>query len=159
MGRSQETYNKKEVRNKREKKRKEKEKKRLARKENEKASGLDDMIAYVDEHGRISSTPPDPEKKEEIKAEDIQLGVPAREADDNTDTTRIGTVDFFNESKGFGFIKDRDTRQGIFFHVNDVEGEVREGNLVTYEPGMGQKGAVAKNVKKYIPQADGPQQD
>ena len=58
MGRTQETFNKKEVRNKKEKKRKEKEKKKLARKEKEKAGGLDDMIAYVDEHGNLSSTPP-----------------------------------------------------------------------------------------------------
>ncbi|MBC8180057.1 cold shock domain-containing protein, partial [candidate division KSB1 bacterium] len=47
MGRSQETFNKKDVRNKKEKKRKEKEKKRLARKETEKKGSLDDMIAYV----------------------------------------------------------------------------------------------------------------
>ena len=66
MGRSKETYNKKEVRNKKEKKRKEKEKKKLARKEGEKANS-DDMIAYVDENGMITSTPPDPTKKKDIK--------------------------------------------------------------------------------------------
>ncbi|MBA7572405.1 hypothetical protein ES708_14185 [subsurface metagenome] len=63
MARSRETFNKKEVRNKKEKKKKEKEKKRLARKESEKKSGLDDMIAYVDANGNITSTPPDPTKK------------------------------------------------------------------------------------------------
>ena len=62
-------------------------------------------------------------------------------------------------NQGFGFIKDRDTKQGIFFHVNDVEGEVREGNLVSYEPGMGQKAAVARNVRKYIPEAEGTNKD
>jgi cold shock CspA family protein len=156
MGRSQESYNKKEVRNKREKKRKEKEKKRLARKENDKGSGPDDMIAYVDEHGRITSTPPDPGKKEEIKAEDIQIGVPNRESDENYDATRKGTVSFFNDSKGYGFIKDNDSKQSIFFHVNNVEGEIREGNLVTFEIGMGQKGSAAMNVKKYVPEAQKP---
>ena len=75
MGRSQETFNKKEVRNKKEKKRKEKEKRRLARKEGEKSGGLDDMIAYVDENGMISDTPPDPTKKKDIKLEDISIGV------------------------------------------------------------------------------------
>ncbi len=50
MGRSQESFNKKEVRNKKEKKRKEKEKKRLARKEHEKKSSLDDMIALAGSH-------------------------------------------------------------------------------------------------------------
>ena len=48
MGRSQETFNKKEVRNKKEKKKKDKELKKLARKDNDKPSSLDDMIAYVD---------------------------------------------------------------------------------------------------------------
>ena len=54
MGRSQESFNKKEVRNKKEKKRKDKEKKRLARKNSGKGNSLDDMIAYVDEHGNIT---------------------------------------------------------------------------------------------------------
>ncbi|HZH71026.1 MAG TPA: cold shock domain-containing protein, partial [Mariniphaga sp.] len=76
MGRSQESFNKKEVRNKKEKKRKEKEKKRLARKENNKGSSFDDMIAFVDEHGNITDTPPDPDKKEEVNIEDIQISVP-----------------------------------------------------------------------------------
>ena len=71
MGRSQESFNKKEVRSRKEKKRKEKEKKRLAKKEGEK--GGNDMIAYVDEHGNITSTPPDPTQKEEIEAEDIEV--------------------------------------------------------------------------------------
>ena len=54
MGRSQESFNKKEVRKKKEKKRLDKEKKRLARKDGEKTNKLDDMIAYVDENGRLT---------------------------------------------------------------------------------------------------------
>ena len=73
MGRSQETFKKKDVRAKKAKKRKEKEKKRLARKENEKKHDLDDMIAYVDVNGVISSTPPDPAQKEEIDPDDIDI--------------------------------------------------------------------------------------
>lgn len=73
MGRSQETFKKKDVRNKRAKKRKEKAEKRMARKDNDKKSGLNDMIAYVDENGVISSTPPDPKAKEEIDPEDIAI--------------------------------------------------------------------------------------
>ena len=66
MGRSQETFNKKEVRKRKEKKRKEKEKKRLARKENKKKGNFDDMIAYVDANGKITSKPPDPSKEKDI---------------------------------------------------------------------------------------------
>ena len=59
MGRSKETFGKKEVRNKQLKKRKEKEKRRLEKKEQDKKSNFDDMLAWVDENGQICSTPPD----------------------------------------------------------------------------------------------------
>jgi len=116
MGRSQETFNKKEVKNKRDKKRKDKEKKRLARKDNEKKGSLDDMIAYVDENGMITSTPPDPNKKKVFNVEDIEIGVPKG---DNTpfDPVRKGTVSFFNDSKGYGFIRDAETKESIFVHA------------------------------------------
>ena len=70
MGRSQESFNKREVRNKKEKKRKEKAKKRQAKKENPTKASLDDMVAYVDEEGRITSEAPDPSK--EINLEDSE---------------------------------------------------------------------------------------
>ncbi len=75
MGRSQETFSKKEVRNKKEKKRKEKEQKRALKKSEGKKSSFDDMIAYVDEFGKISSTPPDPDKKTVVVAESIELKI------------------------------------------------------------------------------------
>lgn len=146
MARSQETFNKKEVRNKKEKKRKEKEKRKLARKEGEKKSSLDDMIAYVDENGRLSSTPPDPTKKKEVKLEDIQIGVPTR-SDEHYDPIRKGTVAFFNDSKGYGFIKDSETKESVFVHVNNLIDEIKEGNLVSFEVEMGQKGPTAVKVK------------
>jgi len=147
MARSQETFNKKEVRNKKEKKKKEKEKKRLARKEGEKKSGLDDMIAYVDEHGNISSTPPDPTKKKDIKLEDIEVGIPASDSAEDSDPIREGIVTFFNDSKGFGFIKDKETKESVFVHVNNVLEDIKEGNAVTFEVEMGHKGPIAVQVK------------
>jgi len=147
MGRTQETFNKKEVRNKKEKKRKDKEKKRLARKEGEKGS-LDDMIAYVDENGMISSEPPDPTKKKDIKAEDIEIGVPTRETVE-LDPIRKGIVSFFNDSKGYGFIKDSETKESVFVHVNNVIDEIREGNVVSFEVEMGAKGPSAIRVKLF----------
>ncbi len=147
MGRSQETFNKKDVRNKKEKKRKEKEKKRLARKENEKKGSLDDMIAYVDENGMITTTPPDPSKKKDVKLEDIDLSIPNRDSGQALDPIRKGTVTFFNESKGFGFIRDLETQESVFVHVNNVLEEIIEGNLVSFEVEMGQKGPSAIEVK------------
>ncbi len=149
MGRSQESFNKKEVRNKKEKKRKEKEKKRLARKEHEKKSSLDDMIAYVDENGMITSTPPDPEKKKDVKLEDIEISIPTRDDSQISDPVRKGIVTFFNESKGFGFIKDMETQQSVFVHVNNVHEEIREGNVVNFEIEMGPKGPAATHVKLF----------
>ncbi len=148
MGRSQETFNKKEVRSKKEKKRKEKEQKRLARKEGGKGgNSLDDMIAYVDENGMLSSTPPDPTvKKEEIKPEDIEVNIPKRGLE-KPDPIRRGVVTFFNDNKGFGFIRDTETKESIFVHVNNMVDEVRENNVVTFEIGKGPKGPTALNVK------------
>src|SRR5690554_1623121 len=146
MGRSQESFNKKEVRNKKEKKRKEKEKKRLARKENNKGSSFDDMIAYVDEHGNITDTPPDPDKKEKINPEDIQISVP-RGPLESEDQLHTGTVTYFNESKGFGFISDQQTKESVFVHVNNTLEDIREGNLVSFEKEKGQKGPIAVNVQ------------
>lgn len=147
MGRSQETYNKKEVRDKKEKKRKEKEKKRLARKENEGKTSMDDMIAYVDENGMITSTPPDPSKKRKVKLEDIEIGTPNRNSEEPMDIIRKGIVSFFNDSKGYGFIKDMETKESVFVHINNVIDEIKEGNVVSFEVEMGQKGPTAVKVK------------
>ena len=146
MGRSQETFNKKEVRNKKEKKRKEKEKKRQARKEDNKSNSLDDMIAYVDENGNIVDTPPDPDQKTEVKAEDIQVSVPADQQVE-MDPIRKGTVNFFNDSKGFGFIVDSETKESVFVHINNTLEPIKEGNYVSFEVEMGPKGPIAVKVQ------------
>lgn len=145
MGRSQESFNKKDVRNKKQKKRKDKVAKKLAKKDGEKSS-FDDMIAYVDENGVISNEPADPTRKTEIKLEDIAISVP-KGSDEEVDPIRKGTITFFNESKGFGFIKDMETKQDVFVHANNVIGEIKEGNLVTYEVEMGQRGPNAVRVQ------------
>jgi cold shock CspA family protein len=146
MGRSSETFNKKEVRNKKEKKRKEKEKKRLERKDQVKSNSLDDMIAYVDEHGHITSTPPDPDQREEINAEEIQVSVQKREKIEE-DVVRQGTVIFFNDSKGFGFIRDEVSKNEVFVHVNNTLDDIKENSKVTFEIEQGQKGPSAVRVK------------
>ena len=148
MGRSQETFNKKEVKNKKEKKRKDKEKKRLDRKDNEKTGKLEDMIAYVDENGMITSTPPDPNKKRIIKTEDITISI-AKQENVEMDPIRKGTVTFFNDSKGYGFIRDSETQESVFVHVNNLLEAIKEGNLVSFEVEMGQKGPTAVQVKLF----------
>jgi len=146
MSRSQESFNKKEVRQKKEKSRKEKEKKRLAKKADPTAS-FDDMIAYVDENGMLTSTPPDPTRKVAAKLEDIEISVPKQDPNDKPDPIRKGTVTFYNDSKGFGFIKDSETHESLFVHINNLIDAIKEGNLVTFEVEMGQKGPIAVQVK------------
>ena len=148
MSRSQESFNKKEVRNKKEKKRKEKEVKKQTRKDSDKGS-FDDMIAYVDENGMITSTPPDPSLKKVINLEDIEISIPKSDPNQIIDPIRKGSVTFFNNTKGFGFIRDLETQESVFVHVNNLLEDIKEGNLVNYEVEMGQKGPTAVQVKLY----------
>ncbi|HLN72262.1 MAG: cold-shock protein [Methylococcaceae bacterium] len=151
MGRSQESFNKKEVKNKKDKKRKDKEQKRLDRKDSDKSKNFEDMIAYVDENGMISSTPPDPDRKRtDINFEDIAISIPKKE-DVILDPIRKGTVTFFNDSKGYGFIKDSETQESVFVHINNLLEPIKEGNLVNFEVEMGQKGPNAVRVKLFKP--------
>ena len=148
MGRSQETFNKKENEKKKQKKRQDKEEKREERKANtNKGQSLDSMLAYVDEFGNFSATPPDPKQKVEISLEDIRIGVPKQE-DLPVETTRTGIVSFFNESKGYGFIKDQQSQESIFVHINGLIDPIKENNLVTFEVESTPKGLTAVNVKK-----------
>jgi cold shock protein len=59
-----------------------------------------------------------------------------------------GTVKFFNESKGYGFIKDESSNQEIFVHVTGLEEKVRENDKVSFNVVEGKKGMNAVNVKK-----------
>ncbi|MEM6395696.1 MAG: cold-shock protein [Bacteroidota bacterium] len=58
-----------------------------------------------------------------------------------------GTVKFFNESKGFGFIAPEDGSKDVFVHVNDLIDDIREGDKVAYDVEEGRKGPNAVNVK------------
>jgi len=57
-----------------------------------------------------------------------------------------GTVKFFNESKGYGFIVNNDTNKDIFVHVSGISQEIKEGDVVSYEEKEGKKGLNAINV-------------
>jgi len=58
-----------------------------------------------------------------------------------------GTVKFFNESKGFGFIVDSETKNEYFVHVSGLNDQVRENDDVTFDLQDGRKGLNAVNVK------------
>jgi cold shock CspA family protein len=143
-----ETPKKKDRENKRRKAKMEKADKMKERKENsKKGKSLDDMIAYIDENGNISSTPPDPRKKVEIKLEDIQIGVPEYVPPTEEELTRSGKVTFFDQGKGFGFIKDLVSQESIFVHANNLITPVKENDKVSFQVDSGQRGLFAVNVK------------
>ena len=58
-----------------------------------------------------------------------------------------GTVKFFNESKGFGFIVDDDSKTEYFVHVSGLVDKINEGDAVEFELTEGKKGLNAVNVK------------
>jgi cold shock CspA family protein len=148
MSRSQESWNKKETEKKKQKKKKDKELKKQERKANSRSgSNLDNMIAYVDEFGNITSTPPDPGKKTVIREEDIEISVPKQDKTEEAPSVREGVVTFFNNSKGFGFIRDLRTQESIFVHKNDLTEPINEADKVSFEVERGPKGLNAVNVR------------
>ena len=149
MAKSKETFGKKEKEKKRLKEKQEKREKMEERKANaRKGKSLDEMMAYLDEEGNISATPPDPRKKKVFNQEDIQIGVPKYEEDAEGAAGRTGSISFFNDEKGFGFLLDKQTRERVFIHVSQLSEPVKEGDKVSYEVEMGPKGPNAVNVKK-----------
>lgn len=142
------TVDKRENEKKRLAKRAEKQKKKEEKKLSPKVNSFEDMIAYVDENGVITSTPPTENvKKEEIKQEEILISVPKKEKEEPV--ILRGKIDFFNTSKGFGFIKELSNGERYFFHVNNVlSSELNEGNIVTFDLERGLKGMNAINIRR-----------
>jgi cold shock CspA family protein len=146
MARSQETFTKKEREKQRIKKQQEKKEKMQERKLNkEKGKSLEDMMAYLDENGNLTDRPSDPRKKKVHRQEDVSIGVP-RQGEQLPDVPRTGVVTFFNENKGFGFINDTESRTRVFFHVNNLNSQVKENDKVTFRLEKGPKGPMAMDV-------------
>ena len=147
MAKSKQTFNKKEKEQRRLKQRKDKEQKMEERKAGKKnGSRLEDMMAYLDENGNLSDTPPDPRSKKIFKQEDIQIGVPKYE--DVPDVLKNGTVTFYNKAKGFGFINDSSTNERLFFHVNDILESLEEADRVQFRVERGPRGLSAVEVAR-----------
>ena len=150
MAKSQQTFSKIEKEKKRLKKREDKKKKKEARRAEKEASdaptGID--FVYVDHLGRLVDTPPDPSKKL-VDVEDIVLGIPKKEEsdEDKFDPVHKGVIDFFDTSKGFGFIIDTKDQQKYFTHISGMIDKVGERDKVTFELEKGQRGMNAVRVK------------
>lgn len=139
-----ETFNKKEREKKREQRKKEKQSKKENRKDNPSGGGWESMMAYVDENGILRDTPPDPSAKKEIKAKNIEIGIPKREKEEFDPVLR-GVINYFDASKGYGFIKTADD-ENFFVHQNNISGEAAKGKRVRFEKEKSAKGWVAIKV-------------
>ena len=140
---------KKDKEKKRLKQRQEKAEKMELRKANaKKGRPLEEMMAYLDENGNLSATPADPRKIKTFRSEDMQTGTPKLEDRVQEDPVRTGIVTFFNDAKGFGFIKDSNTQESVFIHANQLTERIAQNDKVNFEVEMGAKGPSATNVKK-----------
>ena len=137
------SFGKRENEKKKQAKRLEKQK----RKEERQAGGTsspDDMIAWVDENGNITDTPPELQKKVEVKLEDIAIATPKKE--DVEPEILKGRVEYFNTSKGYGFIKDVVSAEKYFFHVSAAPVGMNEGSTVNFETERGPRGMNAVRI-------------
>ena len=151
MGNFGETVGKKERDKKKMRKRQDKLEKMAERKAKaSKGKTLEEMLAYVDENGNLSPKPPDMRNKIKVRAEDMQISTPKASEVNPADLIRTGIVTFFNEAKGFGFIKDIQSQESVFMHVNQLSERVKENEKVTFETQSSPKGLNAINVKKVV---------
>ena len=137
------SFGKRENEKKKQAKRLEKQK----RKEERQSAGpgsLDDMIAYVDENGNITDTPPEEREKAEVKLEDIAIATPKKE-EVEVEPMR-GRVEYFNAAKGYGFIKDLASTEKYFFHISAAPADIAEGKTVTFEIERGTRGMNAVRI-------------
>ncbi|MEM6395697.1 MAG: cold shock domain-containing protein [Bacteroidota bacterium] len=138
------SFNKKEREKKKRKKKKEKAEKKLRQKMEGKKS---EEFMYVDADGNLTSVKPDRSKKQKFDIEDIQISTPKTDDAEEIDQVRKGSVKFFNQDKGFGFVIDDETKESYFTHVNNLIDEIKEADQVLFEIGTGPKGPIATNVK------------
>ncbi|MBD8388135.1 cold-shock protein [Dysgonomonas sp. BGC7] len=137
------SFNKREVEKNKQQKRKEKQQRREERKSNP-TDSFDDMIAYVDENGVITSTPPDIANKQKVEIDSIAISTPKKE--DIEDPILQGRVEFFNSEKGYGFIKHIGSTDKYFFHISSAPASIVEGNMVIFELERGTKGMNAVRI-------------
>src|SRR5690606_15769889 len=132
------SFFKKENAKRKAKKRQEKELRREERKSNNnKGQPIENMFAYVDEFGVITTTPPDAKNKKEINVDKIEKET----------TTVTGSVTHYSD-KGYGFITDDATKTNIFFHNNDLLQTVRLNDKVTFGKKKTPRGDNAIQIKK-----------
>ena len=78
----------------------------------------------------------------------MEIGVPKHIPGKEADAIRTGVVTFFNDAKGFGFIKDVITQESVFIHINQLSEPIKEHDKVTFEVEMGPEAQVLQTLKR-----------
>ena len=104
-----------------------------------------DEFVYVDHLGNFRDTPPDPEEKEEVNLESIQIST-SKKIDSNEKVT--GKVTFYDPEKGFGFLKNTETQDSYFFHFSECKDTLGVGDKVEFDTVRGEKGLNAVKINK-----------
>lgn len=135
------TSGKREREKQKEQKRKEKQRRKEQR-QSEGTSSFDDMLAYVDKNGVLHASLEEAQAVEEkIDASQIEVSTPKKEEVEEVPLT--GKVDFFNASRGFGFVKSNVDGEKYFFHISSAPENITEGDKVTFELERGARGMSA----------------
>ena len=142
-----EFFSKRDREKKKQHARKEKEEKKRERKESTRnGNSLADMMAYIDENGNLTSIPQDPKRKLDFSINEIQISAPKATELNSTDEYEEGIVTFFNEEKGYGFIREAKTKQSIFVHNKQLLMPIKIDNKVRFLITKGIKGPEAIEV-------------
>ena len=113
------SFTKRDLEKKKQEKRLAKQQKKEERKSNG-TSSFEDMIAYVDENGMITDTPPTPNnKQQEVDMSTIEVSTPRR-TEEPIELVHEGRIEHFNVSKGYGFVKDLKNAEKYFFHISGL---------------------------------------
>lgn len=138
MASNQQTFRKKEIAKQKLQKRRAKQERREHRAENnDKGKSLEEMLAYVDEYGNISDTPP--EKKYEYKASDL-------EKPNDEEVYYMGKVSYYNEGGQYGFIRNNETRESAYFNFKILGFELQQDQHVKFKSKPSKQGLQVTEV-------------
>lgn len=142
-----EFFSKRDREKKKQHARMEKEEKKRDRKESSRnGNSLADMMAYVDEYGNLTSIPQDPTRKRDFRIEEIQISAPKGSDLNSVQEYEEGVVTFFNDEKGYGFIRDSRTKQSVFVHNKQLLVPIKLNDKVHFLITKGIKGPEAIEV-------------
>ena len=127
------SFTKRDLEKKKQEKRLAKQQKKEERKSNG-TSSFEDMIAYVDENGMITDTPPTPNNKpQEVDMSTIEVSTPRRTEE---------PIELVHEGR-----KDLKNAEKYFFHISGLIDNIIENNIVTFELEKGSRGMNAVKIK------------